>query len=415
MGATIQRVRSPSRSPRSVVTPHLARHARSSLDWRWLAVTIGTAALSVGVVAEARAASTPTPEEAVSQLNAWRALVGVAPVAFDATNTEGCRLHANYHGRNPTTFGHSEDPRLEGYTAEGNAAASSSALATGQGSPDGPWQWAGAVFHRTSLLNPDLTRSGFWSEFDLSCMGTFEQERRPSTELSVHPYPYRGQTGVPTSFDCRETPNPCDWLPAAYRSGPVGFIPSAQFNGPWSRAGVPTLSSATLTPDGGSPVDMTALDATSSAREWLDGGVAFVPHQPLLSGVWYTLRAAGTIPVTGASGRATEPISLATRFRTGNPFVDARPGLRFLREQRRRVVLGLRLPAAMVGGSVRVAVLGGKAMTRTFPVTEPDLRIVVPRPKYSRRLRVEPILPATAPPGVDFGLGTLSVRLRRVT
>ena len=62
--------------------------------------------------------------------------------------------------------------------------------------------------------------------------------------------------------------------------------------------------------------------------------------------------------------------------------------------QRRRVILGLRLPAALVGGSVQVAVLGGKPLSRTYPVTGPDVRIVVPRPKYSRRLRIEPILPA---------------------
>ena len=59
----------------------------------------------------ARASSSPAPTDAVAQLNQWRARVGPAPVAFDADNTEGCRLHSLYYAANHT-IGHDEDPAV---------------------------------------------------------------------------------------------------------------------------------------------------------------------------------------------------------------------------------------------------------------------------------------------------------------
>ena len=161
------------------------------------------------VPSAAFAASTPTPERAIEMLNEWRAQIGARPVAQDPAQTDGCRKHANYYRLNPQTTGHYEDPKLPGYTPEGDEAAASSVLSYG-GEEVGPYMWEAAVYHRTSILDPRLATTGFWSEFGLGCMGVFGEAARTEPALTFHPYPYDGQREIAFDIYEGESPDPHD-------------------------------------------------------------------------------------------------------------------------------------------------------------------------------------------------------------
>lgn len=278
-------------------------------------------ALAVGgvvAIGPAWADSTPSSEQAVQMLNEWRARIGVQPVAHDPVQSDGCRQHANYYGLNPDTSGHFEDPSRPGYTPEGDAAAASSVLSYGSSSDEGPYAWEGAVYHRTSILNPRLTTTGYWGEHDLACMGVFGDRSRREPQLTIHPYPHDGQQGVGTTFSCNETPNPCESVPGNDGNQPTGFIPSVQFNGPWNWIDGPHVSAASLTPDGGGPVGITVEDALSPRAASLDHGLDIIPHAELRPGTWYTAAVHGELAVDQPfePSAARVPFSVTWRFQT---------------------------------------------------------------------------------------------------
>ena len=65
----------------------------------------------------------------IDRINLHRKAAGLEPVALDPALSKGCAAHAEYLVRNvdhPSTQGlglHSEDPKLPGYTKEGERAA----------------------------------------------------------------------------------------------------------------------------------------------------------------------------------------------------------------------------------------------------------------------------------------------------
>jgi len=277
----------------------------------------------------ASAGSVISPEKAVAELNAWRAKVGVAPVTLDAQRTADCRAHAKYHRRNPGSSGHVEDPSKPGYSKAGSRGAASSVLAYGLGVGRlGAREWEGAVYHRTSLLDPRLTATGFWAEYGIACMAVFDQEGPGTQSVTSYPYPVNGQTRVETTFGCNEVPNPCDGSGAAE----VGFIPSLQFDAPWRRIDGPQGVQGSITPDGGTPVPV----GLAPRPENLNGGLALVPRTPLAPNAWYTVRASGTLTGTAVrelngpeffgteSYDTSEPFSRTWRFRTaaGPPLLE---------------------------------------------------------------------------------------------
>lgn len=280
-----------------------------------LALLLLVASLLAGAGA-ARADSTPSPAQAVQELNQWRAEVGVLPVSEDLEQSEGCRAHANYYRLNHQ-MGHYEDPSLPGYTSAGEKAAASSVLSYG-GAMDGPFTWEDAVYHRAGLLNPRLVTTGFWAEFELGCMGVFgTDDVRTTPTLVTYTYPYDGQQGVGTTFGCSEIPNPCESVPGNDGSEATGFISSVQFNGPWRRIEGARVAAAQLTPDGGAPLPITVEDLGKGNNGFLDGGFDVIPQQPLAEGTWYTGSAAGMVEAAGPGfEELSVPFSVSWRFKT---------------------------------------------------------------------------------------------------
>src|SRR5687768_9091390 len=129
-------------------------------DWRPRCVLLGCVLLCLlSAPSPARAASAPAPEAAIEQLNAWRSMVGVTPVAHALALSRQCRRHAAYYRLNPGWRGHRQDPARPGYSESGDRAARSSVLAYDEAPTAGVMPWEPAPYHRIMLLEPRLAAS----------------------------------------------------------------------------------------------------------------------------------------------------------------------------------------------------------------------------------------------------------------
>lgn len=285
---------------------------------RATAVLVGAIVALGGCPPQALAASNPSPERAVTMLNQWRATVRLPAVTLDASNTNGCRLHAEYYRLNRTS-GHAEEPSRPGYTEQGHAAAASSVLAYGSDLTVGPYIWEDAPYHRAGLLNPRLVTAGFWAEHGISCMGTFgTSDQRRTAGIVTYPYPHDGQLRVNPTFDCNEIPNPCTQVPGNDGRRRIGFVPTVNVNGPWAFIVGSQVTRATLRPDGGQPVALSVEDRSSPRGGSLAGGFSLLPHAELKRGTWYTAKAQGL--VFGSNAGEQLPFATTWRFRTKASF-----------------------------------------------------------------------------------------------
>lgn len=156
--------------------------------------------------------------EAPALLRAYRALndvrlaAGMEPPAIRWDLTYACMLHARYMA-NTGKLEHSEDARNAMRTAEGEAAARASVIASG-GIAGAVEMWTASVFHRVPLLNPGLRTIGLgqWSAKGReTALVDATTGRVPSLALSM--WPNHNATGVGTEF-AGETPSP---LPAGVK------------------------------------------------------------------------------------------------------------------------------------------------------------------------------------------------------
>ena len=281
-----------------------------------LAVILGAL---IAIPASATASSIVfTPAQAIAQLNTWRASVGLLPVVEDATQTAGCKAHVNYMILN-NVFTHAETPGLPGYTGGAAAANASEVLSSGAVGPRA-WEWA--PFHRAMLLDPRLAAIGYWDEGGYACMrSSFDDTgtTRTTPAVTAYPYPANGQTGVPTTFGCNESPNPCTTVPGNNGSTPTGTILSVYLNGPLEGYFGPSYltesTTVTLIPDGGKAAPVTF------------DGENIIPNTPLAPATWYTVAVNGTLNLSSAyawndtTGQEEpagpfQPFSFSWRFRT---------------------------------------------------------------------------------------------------
>jgi uncharacterized protein YkwD len=102
----------------------------------------------------------------LAKVNAARRQAGLAEVALDAKLSRACQSHAEYlarHAGHPSLQGlgvHDEDPKLAGYTREGQRSAWVSVITDvsfPQNTVDG---WLATPYHRIPILHPNLKRIG---------------------------------------------------------------------------------------------------------------------------------------------------------------------------------------------------------------------------------------------------------------
>lgn len=99
-------------------------------------------------------------------VNAYRTTAGLGKVQLDADLSKSCAKHAAYlrqNLRHPATDGlgmHAEDPKLPGYSAEGQKAGKGSVITL----PTDPLLavpvWMNTLYHRVPLLDPRLRKVG---------------------------------------------------------------------------------------------------------------------------------------------------------------------------------------------------------------------------------------------------------------
>jgi uncharacterized protein YkwD len=244
--------------------------------------------------------------------NAWRAASDLPAVTEDATLTAGEVAHSTYVVKTGQLV-HAEDPMNPNYSADGdaagqngNVAASSNATKTDRQFVE---QWITAPFHAAGLLDPQLVTSAF---------GAFRDAAATPFKAAATMDVLRGRTG-PVATSATLFPGNDSILPVAeqaYQGGesPDPLSPCAGYDPGTGtiNTGVPIFAllphaptaatlTATLTPDGGSPVTSCAYDETSYTNpvpgDQTTGQqvmasrhqVIVVPHDPLTQGVHYTV------------------------------------------------------------------------------------------------------------------------------
>ncbi|KAF0243707.1 MAG: hypothetical protein FD180_3123 [Planctomycetota bacterium] len=179
-----------------------------------------------------------TGAKVMERVNVFRKLAGLTPVTLDAALSKGCASHAAYlleNQENPATRGlgaHNEDPKLPGYTKEGEEAGRSADIHYIEPvrAVDG---WMASLFHRTPLLEPSLAKIGFGAVENgergwfvvVDVMGGKGGGKKPAGK-GVQPvvYPKDKQKDVPLAFG-GEVPDP---IPED-RDDHAGYPITAQF------------------------------------------------------------------------------------------------------------------------------------------------------------------------------------------
>jgi uncharacterized protein YkwD len=176
-------------------------------------------------------------KKVLAKVNEYREQAGLGSVVLDEKLSRGCLAHARYLLRNtdhPAIQGlgaHREDPKLPGFTSEGQKAGEASNIAIGDNDPLANVDaWMGTPFHRIPILNPKLKRVGFgcirgrrlgWTTVLNVIDG--KESNAPSQPVI---YPPPGQKGVPVHFPNEgEDPNP---IPDS-KDGRAGYSITATF------------------------------------------------------------------------------------------------------------------------------------------------------------------------------------------
>jgi hypothetical protein len=236
--------------------------------------------------------------------------VGEPPVAADASLRWSSQNHADYLLANtdlwsaPTFSAHKETPGRPGYTAENSYQRAQLAgfphwkvaevvISVSGGSvlraEDIVGMWVDAPLHRRAILERSVAYAGFGYGSDgyhrAYVLDVGHLDPNIYHPVQVQPYPADGQTGVPTSWDGNESPQPFPELEGSYPSGyPITVFPV--YGG---SAYVSSSLSLRRTADGASvPV------ARSSDPKY---NYAFAPRAPLEPGTEYT----ATFTYTAAS------------------------------------------------------------------------------------------------------------------
>jgi uncharacterized protein YkwD len=277
-------------------------HAQSATPAVGNAVTV---APTSAPIRSANRNTTPA-EQAIAQANTYRALAGMLPLVPHPALATAAQNHADY------TMANYADSSAWLYGAHGEVAAKP--YFTGQWPKDRisisefPWGggaeiihglgdpvasvdgWMATVYHRFPLLEPYNHYVGYGyhagapMEVDVMDFGAGPLPNGIWLPAAPHPlaYPADGQTGVPTSWNGAEIPNP---LPDGV-AGPVGYPFTLQAIG-----GKMTINEAALYTADGTLVATHPNPPDCAAGRCL----ALMAAAPLLANTTYVVKAAGDV------------------------------------------------------------------------------------------------------------------------
>lgn len=258
----------------------------------------------------------PTPDTAahtaLDRVNLYRRLAGVAPVTLNDSLFASAQRHARYMDANGE-YAHEELPghrlfagiepwdrdTFFGYTGS-HQSEDIHAVSDPERAVD---DWVAGPYHRKPILWPSNTDMGYANAGRYSAL---EMGGSTATGVSASVvWPYPGQTGVATTWQANEFPNPLRLYPEV--SAPVGTAISLEVGGhPKSL----TLTTATLAPSGG--VVIPVLKFSPENDEHLDDMVFIIPTQPLAAASTYTVHLAGMLDY----GDGPRPYDRTWRFTT---------------------------------------------------------------------------------------------------
>lgn len=262
--------------------------------WRRAAAAgvVVAAGLVLAIAPSAGSASAPSW---LAAINAYRTSSGLAPVTENAAWSAGIADHLTYMARTPAAYVvgtyrslHTENPASPYYTAAGAAAAQSSDLYEGVGSPgaaiDG---WMAAPFHAIGILRTQLRQVGFafnGADANAGLDVIRGLSGPPSARAILFPGP--GAVSALTTDAGNESPNPletCNWTSAGLPL--IALLPATPAPG----------TSATLVARGGVRVPTCVVDRYTfrtsdpvygpTGLEILqaDHAVLVIPERPLTS------------------------------------------------------------------------------------------------------------------------------------
>lgn len=250
----------------------------------------------------------------LQDLNHWRALAGVAPIAEDFKTSTGATAHAryivkNYIAHKPETP-HHEEPSNPWYTSEGAKAApigdeyigsSVSAVSAIDG-------WVHAPFHRLNMLERSVKAASYGHYCESGVCGAVlvllqaSQSDGDHNSLGELPqpvmFPSNGMA-LPASLSTLidgEWPDP---LSCPSYARPAGYPITLQFD----QRFVPRLLSFKLNRNG-TPIEICGYDSNSyrnsdlATQSWGrdglkgDGAIILIPKEPLEPGAKYTVSVA---------------------------------------------------------------------------------------------------------------------------
>ncbi|HEV2250834.1 MAG TPA: CAP domain-containing protein [Candidatus Limnocylindria bacterium] len=221
-------------------------------------------------------------------LNDHRSSVGAPTIGADARVNAAAQNHANYSSANGY-MGHFETaglPYYTGYSARDRLSAAGwttafvSEVATGGSSGiDGVNQLWDAPYHRLGMLHPNSVATG-WGYSTVGGRGStvgdfvYDFSTRPVNYVRS---PAAGQTGIPTSWSGRESPNP---LPAGV-SGPVGYPIMLVYS---AGRNVTMRAAEVVAPDG------SRVAIYYAPQQFEYDYQVIIPQRPLASGTTYHVR-----------------------------------------------------------------------------------------------------------------------------
>jgi len=235
-------------------------------------------------------------------VNTYRRLAKVQDLTENPSWSAGALLHSQYMAQN-NVIGHSEDPSLPFFTAEGDLSARNSNVFLGFGTGDERTAiegWVTGPFHGVGLLDPQLEQTGFgFFRTGNLWASTLDVIRGINTRSRPTGYPYafpaNGTTEPLTSYTGNEFPDPLTACPG-YRA-PAG-LPIYLLLGTGSIT--PSVTAHSLT-SGGQALDHCIYDETNYvnpdapiqdlARAILGSrdAIVIIPRQQLVRGASYAV------------------------------------------------------------------------------------------------------------------------------
>ncbi len=233
----------------------------------------------------------------VERLNVHRKAAGLEPLGIDPVLSKGCAAHAEYLVKNaghPSAQGlglHSEDPKLPGYTKEGERAGKASVIFLGLGGADAVEGWIGSLLHRIPLLQSRLRKIGYGSAAGGPAKVTVVLDATNGMgvgkDAPIVLYPADGQKDVPLAFS-PEIPDPIPESPDKKAGYPVTAI--------FSEGALVKDVKASLKDAAGNEVAVwLSTPEKPAAADYQRNTVGLIPKEPLRPLTTYTVSMAARV------------------------------------------------------------------------------------------------------------------------